>query len=129
MLDTINTLKERKNKVKEEKKRADNEISVNTSVVALKTDLTNKMDKTNPTSTGSFSLNRKSMTSIGEFSFAEGYQTSASAYVSHAEGGSTVANGSYSHAEGYQSVANGDYSHAEGHHTRPYNNWEARQLY
>ena len=75
------------------------------------------MDKTNPTGTGSFSLNRMAGTTVGTNSFAEGYNTTASGDSSHAEGYSTKASGYYSHAEGHSTKANGNYSHAEGYNT------------
>ena len=59
------------------------------------------MKKSNPTGTGSFSLNRKADSTIG--------------YNSVAMGSSNVASGSISHAEGHYTTASGDYSHAEGH--------------
>lgn len=73
-----------------------------------------KMDKTNPVGEGTFSLNRKEGSSIGEYSFAEGNYTTASGNYSHAEGYGTVASGGSSHAEGQQTTASGAYSHAEG---------------
>ena len=98
-----------------------------------------KMDKVNPTGTGSFSLNRTEDSDIGEYSFAEGYMTVASGIASHAEGGPFLdddgtalsievslsedaepivvygpnAIGNMSHAEGRASYALGDASHAE----------------
>ena len=77
------------------------------------------MDKTNPTGTGSFSLNRKLNTPVGSYSFAEGYQTEARGdYGSHAEGTGTSSNGGYgSHAEGSNTQASGQASHAEGYLT------------
>ena len=91
-------------------------------------DISGKMDKENPTGTGSFSLNRKADTAIGDSSFAEGYDatasgvashaegylTTASGYSSHAEGMGTIASGYSSHAEGMGTIASSDYSHAEG---------------
>ena len=74
----------------------------------------NKMDKTNPTGTGSFSMNRKAGTVIGTNSHAEGNNTTASGYSSHAEGIDTTASGYSSHAEGNYTYASKDYSHAEG---------------
>lgn len=59
-----------------------------------------KMDKVNPTGTGSFSLNRKASTTVGQDSFAEGSDTEASGDYSHAEGYNTIANQPYSHASG-----------------------------
>lgn len=85
-------------------------------------DVSGKMDKTNPTGTGSFSLNRKANTTVGSYSFAEGYSTTASGESSHAEGGGTIASGDWSHVEGGDSQANGDYSHAEGDTTKANSN-------
>ena len=93
--------------------------------------LNNMMSKTNPTGTGSFSLNRTAGTTIGDYSFAEGSNTTASGsashaegsntiaseYASHAEGGKTTASGPISHAEGSRTTASGGYSHAEGYCT------------
>lgn len=108
--------------------------------------LNNKMNKANPTGTGSFSLNRKANTTIGNYSFAEGYNceasgqgshaeglmtkstghqashaegvtTTASGTMSHAEGVGSTASGEVSHAEGYDAIASGMYSHAEGYNT------------
>ena len=76
-----------------------------------------KMDKANPTGTGSFSLNRKSGTIVGDNSFAEGNNTAASGLDSHAEGDTTTASGYASHAEGFVTAAPGEVSHAEGYGT------------
>lgn len=104
-----------------------------------------KMDKANPTGTGSLSINRKSGTitgtqstalgvdceASGSQSFATGLRTIASGSRAHAEGQDTVAGnlsthaeglssqatGSYSHAEGYKSISSGERSHAEGSDT------------
>ena len=76
--------------------------------------LNNMMSKTNPTGTGSFSLNRTAGTTIGDYSFAEGDTTTASGESSHAEGSNTTASGSYSHAEGSNTIASEYASHAEG---------------
>lgn len=77
-------------------------------------DISDKMDKSNPAGSGSFSLNRKSNTTIGDYSVAEGFNCEASGEASHAEGSGTEAIGEYSHAEGYSTLASGDASHAEG---------------
>ena len=74
----------------------------------------NKMNMNNPVGTGSFSMERKSGSTVGRYSHAEGFVATASGYCSHAEGNSTNANGSHSHAEGHYSTAGGDSSHAEG---------------
>ena len=76
-----------------------------------------KMDKTNPTGTGSFSMNRKAGTVIGGASHAEGYDTTASGYGSHAVGNNTTASGGESLAEGDGTTASQSYSHAEGNRT------------
>lgn len=76
------------------------------------------LTKDNPASSGSFSLNRLGGSDVGDYSFAEGYDTSASGIASHAEGGLTTASGEMSHAEGAETTASGDYSHAEGSFTR-----------
>lgn len=81
------------------------------------TALSDKMDKVNPTGTGSFSLNRRAGTSIGGWSFAEGSETTASGEISHAEGYDTTASGDYSHSEGTSTTALGDSSHSEGRDT------------
>ena len=75
------------------------------------------MSKTNPVGTGSFSMGRKSGTTIGDRSHAEGYNTTASGQYSHAEGYNTTASGDFSHAEGGSKTASGRYSHAEGYNT------------
>lgn len=76
-----------------------------------------KMDKDNPTGTGSLSINRKSGTTTGSQSMAIGYNVEASGDQSFAEGRETVASGNQSHAEGYQSTASATRSHAEGNST------------
>ena len=73
-----------------------------------------KMDNYNPVGTGSFSMNRKSDTIVGDYSHAEGHNCTASGKTSHAEGQTAVASGDYSHAEGRCTVASGLASHAEG---------------
>lgn len=105
-----------------------------------------KMDKANPTGTGSLSIGRTGTTgsqsvavgynveasgsravalghaTIAEGdngSFAEGYQSKASGtYGAHSEGRNTEAKGASSHAEGYGSIAEGSTSHAEGINTK-----------
>ena len=75
------------------------------------------MSKTDPVGTGSFSMGRKSGTTIGSYSHAEGNHTTASGNTSHAEGYYTTASAYYSHAEGQDTTASGDVSHAEGEGT------------
>jgi hypothetical protein len=57
-------------------------------------------------------------TASGYYSHAEGIYTTASGHVSHAEGNNTTASGDNSHAEGGGTTASGSYSHAEGYQTR-----------
>ena len=76
-----------------------------------------KMDKNNPVGTGSFSMNRKSGTTVGTNSVAIGYNTTASGENSHAEGKDTTASGQSSHAEGYMTEATNTFAHAEGVNT------------
>lgn len=83
----------------------------------LVTDLTTKMDKNNPVGTGSFSMNRKADTTVGNCSHAEGKDTTASGQASHAEGYYTKATNSFAHAEGTNTTASGQHSHAEGNNT------------
>ncbi len=80
--------------------------------------LDEKMNKENPTGTGSFSLNRKEGTTVGEYSTAEGLENIASKSCSHAEGRNTKSNGYNSHTEGTRTEANGYNAHAEGDNTR-----------
>ena len=61
---------------------------------------------------------RKSGSTIGSSSVAEGVNTIASGTASHAEGNITIASGDYSHAEGTSNTASGNYSHAEGQSNR-----------
>lgn len=88
----------------------DNGVWINNTVP----DASTKMDKINPTGTGSFSLNRRSNSTVGNNSFAEGSYTVASGEQSHSEGYQSEATGDWSHAEGYSTVASNYATHAEG---------------
>lgn len=81
------------------------------------TGMQNKMDKANPTGTGSFSLNRKANTTVGTNSVAEGYDATVSGSYSHGEGFTPTVSGNYSHGEGYFATVSGNHSHAEGAQT------------
>lgn len=59
-------------------------------------------------------VGRKAGTTVGEYSTAEGINTTASGGRSHAEGSATNALGSNSHSEGRFTTAFGDGSHSEG---------------
>lgn len=94
-------------------------------------DPSSKMDKENPSGTGSFSMNRLPNGTVGSgsvavgvdneargtASFAEGNRTIASGECSHAEGSGSMATGHYSHSEGSGTTASGHFSHAEGSST------------
>lgn len=90
---------------------------LNGDVAELEKSNENKMDKENPTGTGSFSMNRKADTTVGENSTTEGSNCEASGKNSHAEGWWTTASENYSHAEGYRTTASGGYAHSEGNQT------------
>lgn len=67
-------------------------------------------------------IGRKSGTTVGVNSTAEGTQTIASGYSSHAEGSQTTATNYNSHAEGSNTIASGDRAHAEGAFTKAQGN-------
>lgn len=79
---------------------------------------TNKMDKNNPTGTGSFSMHRKGDTDIGLYSVAIGYNNTASGKYSEAHGYNTTSTNEGSHTEGHSTTASGYASHAEGLSTK-----------
>ena len=79
--------------------------------------LSSCMASSDPSGTGSFSMNRKSGTRVGAYSHAEGDNTAALARGSHAEGSDTIASGYGSHAEGDKTIASGYVSHTEGYNT------------
>lgn len=62
-------------------------------------------------------VGRKADTTVGEYSTAEGYGTTASNYMTHSEGHNTTASGMRSHAEGHNTTASETSSHAEGSDT------------
>lgn len=59
-------------------------------------------------------VGRKAGTDVGDYSTAEGCNTTASGGNSHSEGLNTTASGAQSHAEGVETIASGSRSHAEG---------------
>ena len=73
-----------------------------------------KMDKTNPTGTGSLSINRMSGTTEGGYSVATGYQATASGAYSQASGYRTVATGTSTSAFGTETIANHAAQHVFG---------------
>ena len=60
---------------------------------------------------------RKDGELVGEYSFANGGNVTASGYRSHAEGGNTTASADNSHSEGSYTTASNTDSHAEGNST------------
>ena len=85
-------------------------------VIGLQSTLDEKADKEKYGDTV-VSVGRKANTTIGDSSFAEGANTTASGSASHAEGRRTIASGAASHAEGGVTTASGPISHAEGSRT------------
>ena len=77
-----------------------------------------KMNATDPTGSGTFSMNRKAGTDVGQNSHTEGMNVEASGRFSHAEGLSGTASGDAAHTEGMGTTAQGAASHAEGSGTR-----------
>lgn len=78
--------------------------------------LSNKASKSLYSDT-TINVGRKSNTTVGYSSTAEGIDTTASGGASHAEGWETTASGQSSHAEGESTEASGLWSHAEGEFT------------
>ena len=99
--------------------------------------LPEKMNNTNPTGSGSFSLNRKANTTIGVNSFAEGNETTASGKYSHAEGYCTTASSDYQHVQGKYNIedSSGTYADIVGNgsprgHSNAYTlDWEGNAWY
>ena len=87
-----------------------NEISLEEQLNNLQNQFVGKY---NPVFSGSFSMNRKNNTEIGDLSHAEGRSTTASGIGSHAEGSNTTASGEYSHAEGVNTKATNSTSDIE----------------
>lgn len=82
-------------------------------------DLSGYVVKDNPVVTGSFSMNRKANTVIGDYSVAEGQATTASSLGAHAEGYYTKASGEFQHVEGKYNIedTNDVYAHIVGNGT------------
>lgn len=80
--------------------------------------LASKADKTDTVLNTTLSRGRKANTTVGQASFAFGYDVEASGAASHAEGYQTKASGTWSHAEGDETEASGQASHAEGYQTK-----------
>lgn len=87
-------------------------VYINNAIDEIKNDL-GEQKKIYSEST--INVGRKASTTVGEYSTAEGYGTTASGNYSHAEGRYTTASGNCSHAEGYSTTAL-DYQHAQGHY-------------
>ena len=78
--------------------------SVANKVQTVANNVNKKMNATNPVGTGSFSMNRKAGTAVGQNSHTEGCNTTASGFSSHAEGNDTVASGKAQHVEGVANI-------------------------
>ena len=118
-------------------------LSTQLSNKADSADLSDKMDKEDPTGSGALSINRKQNTTVGDYSAALGLNNEASGYGSFAvgigneatgygataEGYETVASGTYSHSEGDHSQASGNYSHSEGNYTESSGNYSHAEGY
>lgn len=76
------------------------------------TNIANKMDKADPTGTGSLSVNRNTNSTIGRNSVAIGDWNIASGAYSTATGSFNTASGYCSAAGGFETVASGSYSSA-----------------
>ena len=77
------------------------------------TDVSDKMTK----GVDYVTAGRRSGTTAGNKSTAEGSDTRATASYSHAEGSATLADATAAHAEGYNTTAFSSYSHSEGYET------------
>lgn len=75
------------------------------------------MSNVNPVGTGSFGLNRKANSVVGNYSFVEGYNCYATKDYAHAEGfeSCAVSYADYAHAEGFKCKVQQAYAHAEGY--------------
>ena len=70
-------------------------------------------------SSGIFSIkanNNSTTNALGDYSYAEGFNTTAISLYSHSEGYSTTSRGG--HAEGYNTYSHGTGAHAEGYYTK-----------
>ena len=105
--------------------------TIKSSVTSIDRNLNSKMNISNPTGMGNFSMNGstvgsyafaagKSNAATGNYAFVEGLSNQATGMASHAEGESTLSSGYCAHSEGNHSVAAGIYSHAEGYNTSAY---------
>lgn len=80
----------------------------------LEADLSNKMDKVNPTGSGAVSINRANNTSVGDYSVAIGSGTTASEKGAIALGNNATATKEHAIAIGNGTTASGKYSAAIG---------------
>lgn len=72
------------------------------------------MTKENPVGNGTFSINRKADTTIGDCSVATGRDTTASGICASAEGIRTTALGNCTHVEGRETIASSTDQHVQG---------------
>ena len=83
----------------------------------IKSLVSTKMDKANPTGTGALSINRKDNTTVGNYSTALGFNNTASGGSSFATGASNTASGDFSATMGAQNTASGHSSVSLGYGT------------
>lgn len=76
-----------------------------------------KVDPNSKGGTGEIFNYYENNKATGDYSHAEGSNTTASGYGSHAEGFETTASNDSSHAEGENTTASGEGSHSEGIYT------------
>ena len=79
-------------------------------------DDTGFMYDNNPVGTGSFSMNRKVGSEVGDYSFTEGFSATATGRASHAGGEASQAKGVGSFAHGQRVTADADYQATFGTH-------------
>ena len=89
---------------------------LNSDVANIKNDLNNYALKSLYGNT-TINVGRLANSAVGNYSTAEGHETTASGGSSHAEGHNTTASGESSHAEGKGTTASASYTHSEGVNT------------
>ena len=96
------------------------EINGNSKLLLTSDTLSGNSNKTSfgfGSATGGYSFAEGASKAFGDFSHAEGYNSTASGSTSHAEGNNSTASSSSSHAEGENTLASGYASHTEGQGT------------
>lgn len=104
--------------------------SANTAASNAQNIVDTKMDKENPTGTGSFSLNRLSDSIVGDYSSVLGKDCEASGKGSSAEGFGTISAGDYQHVQGQFNIEDTEnrYAHIIGNGTGNYSQSNAHTI-